>query len=114
MPIVSIITPSWNVESLIGKTIESVLAQTFGDWELLIADDCSKDNTAAVIEGYARKDPRVRLIRQPRNRGPALARQAALEQASGSLHRFFSTATISGCPPSLSGRLALPASAGRR
>jgi len=69
MPTVSIITPSWNVEGLIGETIESVQAQTFGDWELLIADDCSKDNTAAVVEGYAAKDPRVKLIRQPRNGG---------------------------------------------
>ena len=50
MPLVSIITPSWNVERLIGETILSVQAQTFGDWELLIADDCSTDNTAAVIE----------------------------------------------------------------
>jgi teichuronic acid biosynthesis glycosyltransferase TuaG len=88
MPTVSIITPSWNVEGLIGETIESVQAQTFGDWELLIADDCSKDNTPAVIEGYAQQDKRIRLIRQPRNGGPALARQAALEQANGRFVAF--------------------------
>jgi teichuronic acid biosynthesis glycosyltransferase TuaG len=88
MPLVSIITPSWNVERLIGETIESVQAQTLGDWELLIADDCSTDNTAAVIESYAAKDPRVKLIRQPRNGGPALARQAAIEQAQGRFLAF--------------------------
>jgi teichuronic acid biosynthesis glycosyltransferase TuaG len=88
MPLVSIITPSWNVERLIGETIESVQAQTLGDWELLIADDCSTDNTAAVIESYAAKDPRVKLIRQPRNGGPALARQAAIEQARGRFLAF--------------------------
>src|SRR6266576_227705 len=88
MPLVSIITPSWNVEGLIGETIESVQAQTFGDWELLIADDCSKDNTAAVIESYAQKDPRISLIRQPHNGGPALARQAAIEQAHGRFIAF--------------------------
>jgi teichuronic acid biosynthesis glycosyltransferase TuaG len=88
MPLVSIITPSWNVERLIGETILSVQAQTLGDWELLIADDCSTDNTTAVIESYAAKDARVKLIRQPRNGGPALARQAAIEQAQGRFIAF--------------------------
>jgi teichuronic acid biosynthesis glycosyltransferase TuaG len=88
MPLVSIITPSWNVERLIGETILSVQAQTLGDWELLIADDCSTDNTPAVIESYAAKDARVKLIRQPRNGGPALARQAAIEQAQGRFIAF--------------------------
>ena len=88
MPLVSIITPSWNVERLIGETILSVQAQTLADWELLIADDCSTDNTTAVIESYAAKDPRIRLIRQPRNGGPALARQAAIEQAQGRFVAF--------------------------
>jgi teichuronic acid biosynthesis glycosyltransferase TuaG len=88
MPLVSIITPSWNVERLIGETISSVQAQTLGDWELLIADDCSTDSTPAVIESYAAKDPRVKLIRQPRNGGPALARQAAIEQAQGRFIAF--------------------------
>ena len=83
MPLVSIITPSWNVERLIGETIESVQAQTFGDWELLIADDCSTDQTPAVVGRYAGQDPRIKLIRQPRNGGPALARQAAIDHAQG-------------------------------
>jgi teichuronic acid biosynthesis glycosyltransferase TuaG len=88
MPLVSIVTPSWNVERLIGETILSVQAQTLGDWELLIADDCSTDNTTAVIESFAAKDSRIRLIRQPRNGGPALARQAAIEQAEGRFIAF--------------------------
>jgi teichuronic acid biosynthesis glycosyltransferase TuaG len=88
MPLVSIITPSWNVERLIGETIESVKTQSLGDWELLIADDCSTDKTAAVIESYAVKDPRIKLIRQLRNGGPALARQAAMEQARGRFVAF--------------------------
>lgn len=83
MPLVSIITPSWNVEGLIGETIKSVQAQTMGDWELLIADDCSTDQTANVVERHAAADPRVKLIRQPRNGGPALARQAAIDRAEG-------------------------------
>jgi len=88
MPLVSIITPSWNVDRLIGETIASVQAQTFADWELLIADDCSTDSTAAVIESHAASDPRIKLIRQPRNGGPALARQAAIEQAQGRFIAF--------------------------
>lgn len=88
MPLVSIITPSWNVAPLIGETIASVQAQTFRDWELLIADDCSTDQTAAVVESHAASDPRVKLIRQPRNGGPALARQAAIQQAQGRFLAF--------------------------
>ncbi len=88
MPLVSIITPSWNVASLIGETIGSVQAQTMTDWELVIADDCSTDQTAAVVEGRAASDRRIRLIRQPRNGGPALARQAAIEQAQGRFVAF--------------------------
>ncbi|KRR24985.1 glycosyl transferase [Bradyrhizobium lablabi] len=88
MPLVSIITPSWNVAALIGETIASVQAQTMTDWELLIADDCSTDQTAAVVESHAASDPRIRLIRQPRNGGPALARQAAIDQAQGRFVAF--------------------------
>jgi teichuronic acid biosynthesis glycosyltransferase TuaG len=88
MPLVSIITPSWNVEGLIGETIGSVKAQTMGDWELLIADDCSTDQTTAVVERHAASDPRIKLIRQPRNGGPALARQVAIERAQGRFLAF--------------------------
>jgi teichuronic acid biosynthesis glycosyltransferase TuaG len=105
MPLVSIITPSWNVERLIGDTIESVQAQTLRDWELLIADDCSTDKTAAVIESYAAKDPRIRLIRQPRNGGPALARQAAIEQAQGRFIAFLDSDDL-WLPPKLERQIA--------
>jgi len=83
MPLVSIITPSWNVERFIEETIDSVQAQSFGDWELLIADDCSTDKTPEIIAAIGARDPRVKLIRQPKNGGPALARQAAIAQAQG-------------------------------
>jgi teichuronic acid biosynthesis glycosyltransferase TuaG len=88
MPLVSIITPSWNVERFIGETIESVQAQTVDDWELLIADDCSTDQTAALVSRYAAGDARIKLIRQPRNGGPALARQAAIDNAGGRFLAF--------------------------
>jgi teichuronic acid biosynthesis glycosyltransferase TuaG len=88
MPLVSIITPSWNVAPLIAETVGSVQAQTFRDWELFVADDCSTDQTAAVVESLAGSDPRIKLIRQPRNGGPALARQAAIERATGRFIAF--------------------------
>ena len=105
MPLVSIITPSWNVERLIGETIESVQAQTLADWELLIADDCSTDKTAAVVESYVEKDPRIKLIRQPRNGGPALARQAAIEQAQGRFIAFLDSDDL-WLPPKLERQIA--------
>ncbi|MBK3665695.1 glycosyltransferase family 2 protein [Bradyrhizobium diazoefficiens] len=83
MPLVSIIMPSWNVERFIEETIHSVQAQTFGDWELLIADDCSTDRTPAIIAEIGERDLRVKLIRMPKNGGPALARQASIDQAHG-------------------------------
>ncbi|MGV7214025.1 glycosyltransferase family 2 protein [Bradyrhizobium sp. UFLA05-112] len=83
MPLVSIITPSWNVERFIEETIASVQAQTFADWELLIADDCSTDKTPELIEAISARDPRVKLIRQAKNGGPALARQASIDHAQG-------------------------------
>ena len=81
--LVSIITPAFNSASFLAATIASVQAQTHGNWEMLIVDDCSSDNTVAIAENAAVSDPRVRLIRQSKNGGPAAARNAALEAAQG-------------------------------
>lgn len=81
--LVSIITPAFRSALVIGETIKSVIAQTHSSWEMLIVEDCSPDNTRDVIRQWAQTDPRVRLIAQERNGGPATARNAALEQASG-------------------------------
>jgi len=80
---VSILTPSYNSEEYIGKTIESVLAQTYANWEMIIVDDCSTDGTREIVETYARSDARIRLLCQEENRGAAAARNRALEHASG-------------------------------
>jgi glycosyltransferase involved in cell wall biosynthesis len=77
----SIVMPAYNAASTIGAAIESVLAQTRTDFELMVVDDGSTDETAACVEPYLR-DQRVRLISQP-NRGQASARNAALAAASG-------------------------------
>lgn len=82
-PLVSIITPAYRCAGVVGETIQSVLAQTYPHWEMLIAEDCSSDNTWEVIERWARIDPRIKLIKLERNGGPSRARNAALEQAQG-------------------------------
>lgn len=82
-PSVSIITPAFNASSSIGQTIQSAQAQTFQNWEMIVVDDCSKDDTCSIVEGYAASDRRIRLLRQTANGGPARARNAALKAAVG-------------------------------
>lgn len=81
--LVSIVTPAYNVERHLRETIESVLAQGYARWELIVADDCSKDGTPQIAREYEARDGRVRLLRLERNSGPAMARQAAIEAARG-------------------------------
>lgn len=81
--LVSIITPAYRVEKIIKDTIDSVRAQTYKNWEMLIADDCSPDKTATVISNATKIDSRIRLIQCKENGGPASARNAALAEAGG-------------------------------
>lgn len=81
--LVSIIMPAYRVESIVEESINSVLNQTYSNWELLIADDCSPDNTAAVVEKAALSDSRIKLIQCQVNGGPAAARNAAISKAKG-------------------------------
>ncbi|WP_017671789.1 glycosyltransferase family A protein [Blastomonas sp. AAP53] len=80
-PVVSVIMPAYNGAGLIGETIQSVLAQSFEDFELVIVDDCSTDTTWDVLQGY--RDPRIRCLRAPVNGGPVQARNLAFSQARG-------------------------------
>ena len=61
--LVSIITPSYNSSSFIAGTIESILSQTYLNWELLITDDCSTDRSVEIIERYIQRDSRIKLFR---------------------------------------------------
>lgn len=79
---VSIITPCYNGEKYIGETIESVLAQTYGDWEMIIVDDGSTDHSAGVIKKYCREDGRIQYISQE-NAGSSAARNNAIRHAQG-------------------------------
>jgi len=84
--LVSIIMPTYNCAKFIGKTIESVIAQTYENWELIIVDDCSKDNTEEVVSKY--KDNRIKYHRLKNNSGAAVARTEAMKKASGSYMAF--------------------------
>lgn len=86
--LVSVITPTYNCGSFIGKTIESVQAQTYTDWEMVIVDDCSADNTREVVERYAEKDHRIRYHILPENSGAAVARTKAMQLANGNFMAF--------------------------
>jgi glycosyltransferase involved in cell wall biosynthesis len=81
MPKVSVVLPVYNVAAHIQQTIESLLRQTFTDFELLVLDDCSTDDTVAQVSALA--DPRLRLIRNPRNLGRAGTDNAALAHVQG-------------------------------
>lgn len=85
--LVSIITPLYNSERFVGKTIESVLAQTYTNWEMIVVNDGSKDKGADVVRQYAAKDKRIRLIEQP-NGGCASARNHGLREAQGRYYAF--------------------------
>ena len=80
--LVSIIMPSYNTAKFISETIESVLAQTYTNWELIIVDDCSTDDTDAVIRPYL-ADDRIRYIKNEKNSGAAVSRNRALREAKG-------------------------------
>jgi glycosyltransferase involved in cell wall biosynthesis len=80
---VSIITPSHNTEKFITKAMDSVLAQSDENWEMIIVDDLSTDSSPALIEAYAQKDPRIKLLRTEQRSGAAGARNRAIEAAQG-------------------------------
>lgn len=86
--LVSIVMPAYNSEKYIGETIESVLAQTYQNWELLIVDDCSTDNTPNIVRSYLGKDSRVKYYRLSQNLGAAAARNKAMYEATGEYMAF--------------------------
>ncbi len=81
-PAVSVVIGTWNRAPLLGRCIESVLAQSISDWELIVVDDGSDDDSFAVVDPYLRRDPRIRYLRQA-NRGAPLARNAGILASSG-------------------------------
>ncbi len=85
---VSIITPTYNCGRFIAETIESVLAQTYQHFEMIIVDDCSTDNTKEVVAPYVEKDSRIHYHCLEENSGAAVARTTAMKLATGSYMAF--------------------------
>lgn len=79
--LVSIIMPSYNTGANIGKSIESILNQSYENWELIIVDDCSTDETDSVVRAF--QDSRIRYYKNEKNSGAAVSRNRALREAKG-------------------------------
>src|SRR5690349_603799 len=82
---VSIVMPAYNAAAVIDQSVGSVLAQGYADWELIVGDDGSTDDTVERLQAYG---DRVRVVREERNGGPAAARNLALRHAAGELVAF--------------------------
>jgi hypothetical protein len=87
-PIVSVLMTSYNREAFIAESIESVLGQTFGDFELVVVDDCSKDGTVDIARRYERRDPRVRVVVNEQNLGDYANRNRAAALARGGFLKY--------------------------
>ena len=87
-PLTSIITPLYNSEVFIAETINSVIGQTYNNWELLLIDDGSKDKTIKIIESYIKQYPNISLIKNKTNLGAAISRNKGIEAAKGEYIAF--------------------------
>jgi len=78
MPVISIIVPVYKVEKYLNRCLDSILAQTFADFECILVDDCSPDNCPAICDEYANKNSRFKVIHKEKNEGLAKARKSGL------------------------------------
>lgn len=88
IPLVSIIMPCYNSSKTVSKAIKSVIEQTYTNWELLITDDCSKDQSREIIKSYSDKDNRIKLYTLEENMGVANARNNSMADAKGTYIAF--------------------------
>jgi len=82
-PIVSVIMPAYNEQKNIEQAIRSVIGQSFQDWELLVVDDCSTDETVSIVKRLMQEDNRIRLICNSRNHGVAAVRNQGMDLCCG-------------------------------
>lgn len=92
---VSIVTPVYKAEKVIAETIQSVLNQTYTDWELILVDDCSPDKSYEAIEPFL-TDERIRYVKLDKNSRAAAARNNGMDAAQGKFIAFLD-ATTNGC-----------------
>ena len=91
---VSIIVPMYNAEKFIGKTIESVLSQTYENWEMLIMNDVSTDNSLAVVNEFAKKDDRIKVVNTEKNMGVVKGRNYLIDLANGKYIAFLAVPVV--------------------
>ncbi|HET6254685.1 MAG TPA: glycosyltransferase [Puia sp.] len=89
-PLISIVLPTYNGARYLRRSVDSCLAQIFGDFELIIVDDCSTDDTGAIADAYAQADNRVRVIHNAFNKKLPLSLNTGFEQARGKYHTWTS------------------------
>ena len=82
-PLVSVVTPAYNCEKYLRQTVDSVVQQTFEQWEMIVVDDCSTDGTLALAQQLAAEEPRIRVFRNETNQGVSLTRNFGIRQARG-------------------------------
>ena len=80
--------PAYNCEDFIGITLDSVINQTYQNWEVIVVDDCSTDNTAKLVQEYVKKDNRIKYHKLDKNSGAAVARNKAVDLANGKYMAF--------------------------
>ncbi|MCJ8319614.1 MAG: glycosyltransferase [Colwellia sp.] len=88
MGLISIITATYNSSDTVEKTYQSIREQSYTEWEWLITDDCSTDNTLEIIEGISQKDSRVKVYSNPVNSGAAVSRNNSLNHVAGTFIAF--------------------------
>jgi len=87
-PAVSVIIPTYNRADLVPLAIQSVLDQTYQDFEIIVVDDASKDNTEEVVEGFVKQDNRIKYIKHTENKGGSAARNTGIKKSSGDYIAF--------------------------
>lgn len=92
--LVSVVTPVFNSEKYIAHTFQSLLNQSYPNWEWVLVDDCSSDNSVRIIEGFIQQDSRVRLLQNLENLGSGLTRNKAIEFAKGVFIAFLDSDDI--------------------
>lgn len=104
VPEVSIITPLYNSAQFVGDAVASVVAQTFTDWELIVVDDCSSDDSVRLVGSLVAADARIKLIKLAANAGAAVARNTGIGAATGRYIAFLDADDI-WCPDKLQRQL---------
>ena len=92
--LISVIIPVYNAEKYLDKTLQSIFAQTWGKFEVVLVDDCSKDSSADIIKKYQAEHPEIVYHLQEKNMGAAVARNTALELAQGRYVAFLDSDDI--------------------